>query len=135
VRDVTFEDTNSPLIVQKGVLADSSRREILHAMGTTMDQHFTKIKAVAGQEFADPLFHMLQPGSLHGSVRLARILKRRQDDQAMTLRSRIALIQARTSADLSELPVRQSHMSLVRGEQGNLAALEEVALTSAFGQT
>ena len=60
-----------------------------------MDQHFTKIKAVAGQEFADPLFHMLQPDSLHGGVRLARILKRRQDDQAMTLRSRIAHIRAR----------------------------------------
>lgn len=72
-----------------------ARREILHAKETTMDQHFIKIKAVAGQEFADPLFHMLQADSLHGGMRLARILKRRQDDQAMTLRSRIAFIRAR----------------------------------------
>jgi hypothetical protein len=60
-----------------------------------MDQHFTKIKAAAGQEFPDSLFHMLQADSLDGGERLARILKRRQDDQAMTLRSRIALIRAR----------------------------------------
>jgi hypothetical protein len=38
----------------------------------------------------------------------------------MTLRSRIALIRARTSADLSELQERQSHMLLLRVEQGNL---------------
>jgi hypothetical protein len=60
-----------------------------------MDQHFTRIKALAGREFADPLFHMLQADSLHGGMRLARILKRSQDDQAMTLRRRIALISAR----------------------------------------
>jgi hypothetical protein len=60
-----------------------------------MDQHFTRIKAAGGQEFADSLVHMLQADSLHGGERLARILKRRQDDQAMTLRSRIALIRAR----------------------------------------
>ena len=60
-----------------------------------MDQHFTKIKAVAGQEFTISLFHMLQADSLDGGERLARILKRRQADQAMTLRSRIALIRAR----------------------------------------
>ncbi len=95
LRDVTSEDTNSPLIVQKGVLVDSAGREILHAKETTMEQHFTKIKAVAGQEFAISLFHMLQADSLDGGERLARILKRRQDDQAMTLRSRIALIRAR----------------------------------------
>src|SRR5277367_989411 len=72
-----------------------ARREILHAKETTMNQHFTKINAVGGQEFADSLFHMLQADSLHGGERLARILKRRQDDQAMTLRNRIALIRAR----------------------------------------
>ncbi len=60
-----------------------------------MDQHFTKIKAVAGQEFANSLLDMLQADSLHGGERRARILKRRQDDQAMTLRSRIALIRDR----------------------------------------
>jgi hypothetical protein len=38
---------------------------------------------------------MRQVDSLNGGERLARILKRRQDDQAMTLRSRIAVIQAR----------------------------------------
>jgi hypothetical protein len=76
-------------------LADSSRHEILHAKETTMDQRFTKIKAVAGQEFSDPLFHMLQADSLDGGDRLARTLKRRQDDQTMTLRRRIALIRAR----------------------------------------
>jgi hypothetical protein len=71
------------------------RREILHAKETTMDQHFTKIRVVAGQEFADSLCHMLQADSHHGGVRLARILKRRQADQAVTLRSRIALIRDR----------------------------------------
>ena len=60
-----------------------------------MDEHFTKIKTAAGQEFANSLFHLLQADSLYGGERLARILKRRQDDQAMTLRSRIALIRAR----------------------------------------
>src|ERR1700733_10831314 len=65
---------------------------------------------------------LLQPDSLHASVRLARIIKPRHDDQAMTLRNRIALIRARTSADLSELQERQSHMLLLRVEQGNLGA-------------
>jgi hypothetical protein len=60
-----------------------------------MDQYLTKIKAFAGQEFADSLLHMLQADSLHGDARLARLLKRRQDDQSMTLRSRIALMRAR----------------------------------------
>jgi hypothetical protein len=60
-----------------------------------MDQHFTKIKAVTGQKFADSLCHMLEADLFDGGDRLTRALKRMQDDRAMTLRTRIALIRSR----------------------------------------